>query len=100
MTRSGLLLVVWCIACMAATDASAQPPSTTSIAGAVRDVTGGVLPGVTVEARGATAASVAAVTDAAGQYRIDSLPGGSYQLNFTLVNFATVTRNNVAVRAT
>src|SRR5262245_2620804 len=99
MTGSRLFVAVWLAACLAAADASAQTPSTTSITGTVRDVTGGALPGVTVEVRGDAVTTVAAVTDAAGRYRVENLPDDTYQVTFTLVNFASVTRRDVAVRA-
>jgi outer membrane receptor protein involved in Fe transport len=68
------------------TDALAQ-----GLTGTVRDQTGGVLPGVTVEAHGSDGASKTTVTDTAGAYRLD-LPAGQYELYFSLVNFATVRR--------
>lgn len=59
--------------------------------GTVRDETGGVLPGVIVEAHGAGSPTQEVVTDAAGAYRLDLSPG-PYELNFSLVNFAPVRR--------
>ncbi len=61
------------------------------VTGTVRDQTGGVLPGVTVEAHGAGATIKETVTDPTGVYRLDLAPGG-YELNFSLVNFAPVRR--------
>ena len=61
------------------------------ISGTVRDVSGGVLPGVTVDVRRA-ATTRTAVTDEQGSYRIDGLEGGRYQMAFSLINFATVRR--------
>ena len=56
----------------AATAASAQSASSGAIAGAVRDTTGAVLPGVTVEA--ASPALIekvrSAITDSNGEYKI------------------------------
>jgi Carboxypeptidase regulatory-like domain len=99
MTGSRFLIVVWFAACLAAAEASAQTPSIASLTGTVRDVTGGALPGVTVDARGKASTPFSTVTDAAGQYRIDNLPAGAYQLTFTVVNFASVTRSDVVVGA-
>jgi len=63
------------------------------ITGTVRDQTGGVLPGVSVESHGAAgAAARETVTDAAGSYRLDLAPG-HYELVFSLVNFAPVRRS-------
>src|SRR5262245_36000683 len=57
-----------------------------TLAGEVKDTTGAVLPGVTVEA--ASPALIekvrAAVTDSGGRYRIESLPPGSYTVTFSL----------------
>ena len=74
------------------TIASAQ-----SLAGSVRDTSGAVLPGVTVEASSpALIAKVrSSVTDDTGQYRITDLPPGSYKVTFTLPGFATVVREGV-----
>jgi hypothetical protein len=70
-----------------------------SLAGVVRDTSGAVLPGVTVEA----ASSVliervrTSVTDGTGQYRIPELPAGTYAVTFTLPGFSTIQRPEVAV---
>jgi hypothetical protein len=74
--------------------ASAQDAS---VAGVIRDVSGGVLPGVTVEA--ASAALIekvrSVVTDGTGQYRIVALPPGTYRLTFALPGFSTVIREGI-----
>jgi outer membrane receptor protein involved in Fe transport len=82
----GALLVALCLA---ATTVSAQ---TASVAGVVRDETGGALPGVTVELRGASGASFVAATDAQGAFRFVRLTAGHYHAAFTLINFATTRR--------
>jgi hypothetical protein len=68
-----------------------------SLAGAVRDSSGGVLPGVTVEASSPALITKvrASVTDDSGQYRIPDLPPGTYKITFTLPGFATVVREGV-----
>jgi Carboxypeptidase regulatory-like domain len=70
-----------------------------TIAGVVRDASTAVLPGVTVEASSPALIekSRTVVSDGTGQYRITDLPPGSYVLNFSLVGFATVKREGVAV---
>ena len=57
-----------------------------SIAGTVRDSSGAVLPGVTVEASSPVLIEKTrtAVTDNAGQYRIEQLRGGVYAVTFSL----------------
>jgi hypothetical protein len=68
-----------------------------SIAGVVRDASGAVLPGVTVEA--ASPALVekqrVVVTDDTGQYRIEALRPGPYTVTFTLTGFSTVRRDGI-----
>jgi hypothetical protein len=68
-----------------------------SITGVVRDTSGAVLPGVTVEA--ASPALIekvrSAVTDGTGQYRIENLRPGTYTLTFTLAGFSTVRREGI-----
>ena len=76
----------------APTLASAQ-----SLAGAVRDTSGAILPGVTVEASSPALITKVrtSVTDDTGQYRITDLPPGTYKITFTLPGFATVIREGV-----
>ena len=68
-----------------------------SITGVVRDTSGGVLPGVTVEASSPVLIEKvrAAVTDGSGQYRIVDLLPGTYAVVFTLTGFSTVRREGV-----
>lgn len=75
----------------------AQSGDTGTIAGVVRDATGGVLPGVTVEA--ASPALIekvrTVVTDGEGQYKIVNLRPGTYTVTFTLAGFSTVKREGL-----
>jgi hypothetical protein len=68
-----------------------------SITGVVRDTSGAVLPGVTVEASSPVLIEKvrSAVTDGTGQYRIVDLLPGTYAVVFTLTGFSTVRREGV-----
>ncbi len=68
-----------------------------SIGGTVRDTSGAVLPGATVEASSpALIEKVRSVTtDATGQYKIVDLRPGSYEVTFTLTGFSAVKRQGV-----
>ena len=70
-----------------------------TLAGVVRDTSGAVLPGVTVEAASPVLIEKvrSAVTDGAGQYRLPELPPGTYGLNFSLAGFSSVQRQEVNV---
>src|SRR5262245_21915575 len=70
-----------------------------TIAGVVRDATGGVLPGVTVEASSpALIEKVRTVsTDSEGVYRIVDLRPGLYTVTFTLPGFSTFRREGVTL---
>ncbi len=70
-----------------------------TIAGAVKDASGAVLPGVTVEASSPALIEKVrtVVTDGAGQYRVVNLPPGNYTVTFTLPGFSTVKREGVEV---
>ena len=68
-----------------------------TVTGTVKDASGAVLPGVTVEASSPALIEKVrtAVTNGTGQYRIINLPPGSYVLTFTLTGFSTVRREGV-----
>jgi hypothetical protein len=70
-----------------------------TVAGTVRDASGAVLPGVTVEAASPVLIekSRTASTDSAGQYRLTDLPPGTYVVTFTLSGFSTVKREDLQV---
>ena len=63
----------------------------------VRDTSGAVLPGVTVEASSPALIEKTrtVVTDGAGQYRIEQLRGGVYTVTFTLSGFQTLKRDGI-----
>ena len=83
---------------LAAAPAAAQD---SGIAGAVTDDTGGVLPGVAVEAASPVLIEGArlAVTDARGRYAFTALRPGVYTVTFTLTGFTTVVREGVELTA-
>jgi outer membrane receptor protein involved in Fe transport len=73
--------------------------STGGLRGFVKDDTGGLLAGVTVEASSPSRIGGAAVevTDAQGLYRFENLPIGEYSLTFALQGFGTVRRDGMRV---
>jgi carboxypeptidase family protein len=68
-----------------------------SIAGVVKDASGAVLPGVTVEAASPALIEKArtVVSDSSGQYRIVDLRPGTYTVTFTLAGFNTYKRDGI-----
>ena len=68
-----------------------------TLTGTIRDNSGAVLPGVTVEAASPalTEKVRTVVSDGAGQYRIIELPPGTYSLTFTLPGFSTFKRDGL-----
>ena len=88
----GLLLGLACLVMLPAA-AFAQA----SITGVVKDSSGAVLPGVTVEASsaGADRKSPDGRHGRIGQYRIVDLRAGTYTVTFTLTGFSTVKREGI-----
>ena len=70
-----------------------------SITGVVKDTSGAVMPGVTVEASSPVLIEKTrtAVTDTSGLYRIVDLRPGTYLVTFTLAGFNTIHRDGVVV---
>jgi len=68
-----------------------------TIAGIVKDTSGAVLPGVTVEvaSQALIEKTRTAVTNEGGQYTIVSLPPGTYSATFALPGFSTVKREGI-----
>ena len=93
--QSVRLVMVSCLVLMPST-LWAQA-STGNIAGTVKDTSGAVMPGVTVEA--ASPALIekvrSVVTDERGEYRIIELRPGPYTVTFTLPGFAVVKREGI-----
>jgi hypothetical protein len=86
------------LACMMLLPAMAFA-QTGTIAGVVRDTSGAVMPGVTVEATSPVLIEKVrtASTDGSGQYKIVDLPPGAYVVTFTLTGFNTVKRDGISL---
>jgi hypothetical protein len=91
------LFVVFVSLLLAPAAAFAQASAQASITGTVRDSSGAVLPGVTVEVASPALIDKVriATTDGAGLYRVVDLPAGVYTVTFTLTGFSTVRREGV-----
>jgi hypothetical protein len=87
------------VALLMATMASAQIGS--GISGVVRDTSGAVLPGVTVEVASPVLieGSRSTITDSGGQYQVIDLRPGDYTVTFTLPGFRTVRREGIRLTA-
>jgi hypothetical protein len=96
--RSGKVLIV-AVSCLLLVPATAAAQS--SFAGRVTDNTGGVLPGVTVEA--ASPALIektrTGISDGSGRYQIIDLRPGIYTVAFTLPGFGTQVREGIQLPA-
>ena len=90
-------VVVLAVLQLFSTGASGQTLGAATIDGSVRDTSGAVLPGVTVEASSPALieGARAAVTDAEGRYRIVDLRPGAYAVTFTLPGFSTFRREGL-----
>src|SRR5882762_1791223 len=90
-------LALFALMCTVIVPAGLNAQTGASIAGTVKDATGQVIPGVTVEA--ASPALIektrAAVTDGTGQYKIVGLVPGIYTVTFTLAGFSTFKREGI-----
>ncbi len=100
-TRAGAVLRVVCLLGVCVLCVSAAAFAQSAITGVAKDSSGGVLPGVSVEASSPALieGSRTAVTDSAGQYRIIDLRPGTYTVTFALVGFRTVKREGIEVPA-
>lgn len=99
--RFGTMRVWLVMAMMAGASTTALAQSSSGIAGVVRDASGGVLPGVTVEV--ASPALIegtrTTVSGADGQYQVTDLRPGDYTVTFSLAGFKTVRREGIRLGA-
>lgn len=78
----------------------AQSGPSGTLSGVVKDQTGAVLPGVTVEVRNTGTQLVrTGLTDDVGRWTIPVLPVGSYQVSFDFPGFKKLTKDGVTVEA-
>jgi len=82
--------------------ARAQAVGGASISGTVKDTSGAVLPGVSVEAASPVLIEKvrSVTTDASGQYKIENLRPGMYSVTFTLAGFSTIKREGIELAGT
>jgi hypothetical protein len=99
MRRRILGLAVIALGFLALTPTVARAQS--AIAGTVKDESGSILPGVTVEAASDVLIEKtrSAVTDGEGRFQIIDLRPGTYVITFTLTGFQTVKREGVNLPA-
>ena len=95
--RSFVVCVASLVAVLAAPALAAAQGAQASITGEVKDSSGQVLPGVSVEVTSPALIEKvrSAVTDDRGVYRVINLPGGTYVVTFTLAGFNTSRREGV-----
>jgi hypothetical protein len=93
----GVCVVVACTLLLPPRVASAQQAQASGIAGVVRDTSGAVLPGVTVEASSPALIEKTrtVVTDADGRYNIIDLRPGAYLVSFSLAGFNVFRRDGI-----
>ena len=93
--RIARLVAMSAVLLLPATAARAQTVS--SIAGVVKDTSGAVMPGVTVEASSPALIEKVrnAVTDGEGLFKIVDLRPGTYAVTFTLPGFSVVKRDGI-----
>src|SRR6478609_11102971 len=99
MMRRLLGLAVATLVCLVLLPAVARAQS--AIIGTVKDTSGAVLPGVTVEAASDVLIEKtrSVVTDGEGAYRIVDLRPGTYTVTFTLPGFQTFKRDGLDLPA-
>ena len=91
----------WALVCALAVPAAAMAQQSASISGVVTDATGGVMPGVTIEASSPVLIEKVrtAVSEGNGRYQFVDLQPGTYSVTFTLPGFSTVRREGITLTA-
>ena len=99
MVRHLNRLLLLALAGLLATPAVVRAQS--AITGSVRDASGGVLPGVTVEASSEVLieGSRTVFTDGQGVYRFENLRPGTYTVVFSLTGFSSIRREGIQLPA-
>ena len=93
----GVKLVLFLVLSLVAASALAQGTSST-ISGTVRDSSGAVVPGATIDVANAETGRVRSITtDATGRYRVTGLEAGHYSVKASLEGFKTTTVDRVNV---
>ncbi len=91
-----VICLAWAVAVLAAAAPAVAQEQRASIEGTIRDSSGGVLPGVTVEARSPSLAGVeSTVSDSSGTYRFPALRPGRYEVTATLQGFQPAKQSDV-----
>src|SRR5688572_20144822 len=80
--------VLLCLVLLLAAGAAAQEQQA-AITGIVKDNTGAVIPGATLEARSTAGRVLTTTSDEGGRYRFPSVQPGTYSLTATLPGFTT-----------
>src|SRR3954447_4979252 len=99
MTRSRIAMLFVVALAWLALPATARAQS--AFAGVVKDATGAVLPGVTVEDSSPALIEKggSVTTDANGAYKIENLRPGTYTLTFTLPGFSVVKKDAIELQS-
>src|SRR5439155_2418406 len=97
MDRSGTVIAILLATIFVLMPAPAAAQGASGIAGVVKDSSGGVLPGVTVEASSPALIEKvrSVITDEQGNYKIVDLRPGTYTVKFTLPGFSVVVREGL-----
>jgi hypothetical protein len=97
---AAMTCVVLVVILAAPARARAQGSPAGTLSGTVSDSSGGVLPGVTIIARGVqTGLTQQTISGGAGDWRLPGLPVGTYEVSFELDGFKKLVRTGVTVEA-